>query len=109
MAQDLLILHLIGGIILPAIPPSPATQSVQHSLTHDSSLVSIFMLAKGMVSFCFSLPSFVSQQEAPQTHPSTCGPGSYQLHIPSVLCPTCSNPALRSPTQLTNTGTALGP
>lgn len=46
-------------------PPPLATQSVQHSLTHDSSLVSIFMLAKGMVSFCFSLPSLVSQQEAP--------------------------------------------
>ena len=50
MAQAFLILHLLSGIILPTIPYSLATQNVQSGLTHDSSLVSIFMSAKGMVS-----------------------------------------------------------
>lgn len=87
MAQAFLILHLLSGIILPTIPYSPATQNIQSGLTYDSSLVSIFMSAKGMISFFFSLPSLASQQESPQAHSSTCVPGSYHLHIPSALCP----------------------
>ena len=97
MAQAFLILHLLSGIILPTIPYSLATQNVQSGLTHDNRLVSIFMSAKGMVSFCFSLPSLASQQESPQAHPSTC----VRVHIISTFpLPSSSNPAPPSPTQL---------
>lgn len=82
--RDFLIPHLLHAIILPAIPPCPATQNVQHGLRQDSSLVSIFTLAKGMVSFGLSLASLSSEQEAPQTHSSTCSRFMPALHS---LCP----------------------
>lgn len=72
---------------------------------HANSLVSIFVLVKGMISF-LSLPTqsylVISEGLLPSTWVTVAA------SRPSALCPPCSNLALPRARQLTSAGTALG-
>lgn len=110
MVQAFLILQVHGGAILPVMPPSSATQSIQLCACDMTAAWLVFLFWSNERSlFVSPYPVLPSQQVAPHNLPSAWIHCSYQLHTPFALCPLCSNIALPNATQLTNAGTALGP